>query len=977
MNKLLFTIIFTILKLSAFGSLLAVLIFIFKPFIKDRVSKAFLYYIWLLVLFRLCLPFGVNISVPAALFEKEAPVADTINGRITDAITENFGNNFKRGAQDYALMPEGRQNRIINTYNNDNNNVKDGSAIADSGIISGKRDKLGSFFSWLKSPAIWFTIWILGAVYSFGWHIFGYIRFSGMIKRTAVEPDGVDLIIFSKFNKGGRARFILSEFVKTPMLLGIIRPVIAVPLASYAKSGRAEYLMDILRHEFTHYRRKDMIYKWFSMAVTSLHWFNPLMILIRREINIACELSCDEAVIRYLNQKQKQHYGETLLVLAAVQACPTGIVSTTMYEEKAQLKERLLFIMNYKAKTRSALVLSLVLLAVFTGCGAVNGVSRKGTSQKETNDSASSYTVSRETAQKPKAFAGDVTLYEKYGLTIAIPNDIISQLIIFTDPKTEIQENSHLLSAYEKRSYEAALADYPNGHAGHIFSIVRYTKAQYEQFLCSDGSGLSFFAKDSNYYYGWLIPTDVQFYSKDNVDMESDEWKSWAMLNEKCKAIKDDFIARNNLIAYSDSEFWSKDFTYNSNHVFLTYYPYYAYTGSKEEVWVLVLSQPATKGDKGIWCVERWKDQHGNIYPYFPAENGIPSDEYYSALQAECDEGKNLALLHPEHVALDFVKKVFDHNEATLDSFELLDDPDVAANLYKLSTGNIYDYMPKLLAGEAISYYEFLPCLEKFTFSIWKELEQTYGGKEEWWNQLLKALNDFALSYRHDERTDQSLRNYYIGKAFLTSDGAYSEGLSDIIVKQWEHDRALYSACLNERFSEEEASALRSSITYSISNSGNLFSLYIPDSQRSICLDVYPVEFPFACNLVEKSRTSYRAESFGKVIIVESDGLQATYLNPYEGVYTVTTIRTNKEGNAVAGIAVGSTEEFLLSNWPYKLKKQIDGISYDDEAWFGEYDIAYSYTPEESTKSVVFLIKDDIISGIEIINGLDGPAYMP
>lgn len=57
-----------------------------------------------------------------------------------------------------------------------------------------------------------------------------------------------------------------------------------------------------------------------------------------------------------------------------------------------------------------------------------------------------------------------------------------------------------------------------------------------------------------------------------------------------------------------------------------------------------------------------------------------------------------------------------------------------------------------------------------------------------------------------------------------------------------------------------------------------------------------------------------------------------------------------------------------------KLRK-LDSINYDDEAWFSEYDIAYVYTPEESTKSIVYLIKDGVVSGIELINGLDGSLY--
>ena len=195
------------------------------------------------------------------------------------------------------------------------------------------------------------------------------------------------------------------------------------------------------------------------------------------------------------------------------------------------------------------------------------------------------------------------------------------------------------------------------------------------------------------------------------------------------------------------------------------------------------------------------------------------------------------------------------------------------ADLFAVSSGNIHDYMPKLLAGEAVSNYELLPC-----------------------------LGDFATS-----------------------------------------------------------------------NKNSLFSLFIPGSGHSICLDVYPVDFPFGCNLIEKDRKSFRAESFGQVTVVESDGLQVTYLNNYEGVYLVTTLRAKQNQYAAAGITIGDTEEFLLTHRPEF--KKIDSINYDDEAWFGEYDAAYAYTTNESTKSMVFLTKDGIVCGIELIDGLDGSMY--
>ena len=49
------------------------------------------------------------------------------------------------------------------------------------------------------------------------------------------------------------------------------------------------------------------------MATVCLHWFNPLVHLMSREIIKACEFSCDEAVLAKMGYDNAQDYGKTLL----------------------------------------------------------------------------------------------------------------------------------------------------------------------------------------------------------------------------------------------------------------------------------------------------------------------------------------------------------------------------------------------------------------------------------------------------------------------------------------------------------------------------------------------------------------------------------------------------------------------------------------------------------------------------------------
>lgn len=886
--------------------LIAVLILI-RYFFKGKMNLRLQYALWLLVAVRLLVPFSLLYS-PLSILNLVDIGSQT--QRMENPVVSPLSEPVEQTKANIGEKITGDMDRSgISRYP-----VQGQTAV--SATASQKKASLKDILH---------DVWLLGAAAVGLWFVLQNIWFYLRLRKTRKAAEISE----------GRLPVYLSRYVKSPCLFGLFRPAIYIPPGILSDDQAVKY---IIAHEETHYRHGDQLWSYLRCLCLALHWFNPLVwwaaVLSRRD----CEMACDEGTLNRLGDEHRKAYGDTLISMIVHRAKPYDLLygTTTMTSDKAGIKERITMIAKKPKMLFSTLLALIIVVAAVVGCTftGANGSSVK-----------------------------DVTLYERSGVTIAIPNEYADQLLVDPAPKTGYDEKSAesmLIYVYQKSTYEKYKG------MGFLFSIARYTEAQHEQFLTSDGSGQSFFAKDGTYYYGLFFATDVQ---------APDDYEAFAALFSSVgDYVKSDMITRNGLTPYSDREFFSKTYTYDSDHIFLSYYPYYAYNGSKDVVWTLILSQPATPGDTGIWCVERWKDQNGNIYPYFPDENGTPSAKYYAKLQAECDSGGDKSWLDPKQVALAFVRRAFDHTPATLDSFSVSDNPASPADLFAASTGNIHDYMPLLLTGKSVSSYDLLPCLENFTHATWAELDKAYGSG--WFDPLWTALRDAAVSKGRSPRDydEQALRDYYMGRAYLASDGAYTEGLADILAMQWDYDGAIYSACLSERFSAEEATALRSSLTYSISQGGGPFSLFIPGSERSIYLGAYPVDFPFGCDLTEKSRETHRAESLGQVTVVGSDGLQVTYLNNSDGVYSVITLRAAGKHYAAGGVTIGDTEEFLLAHWPDKLKK-LDSISYDDQAWFGNYDIAYAYTPEDSTKSAVYLIKDGLVSGIELVNGLDGAMY--
>lgn len=129
----------------------------------------------------------------------------------------------------------------------------------------------------------------------------------------------------------------------------------------------------IVLHELTHYKRRDIFYKWLVQITVCLHWFNPLVYLMSREITGACEFSCDEAVLAKMGCGIAQDYGKTLLdAMAAVGKYKEKLGAVTLSENKQLLKERLGAIMKFKTPSKKVKILTAVLtLCIVIGASFV------------------------------------------------------------------------------------------------------------------------------------------------------------------------------------------------------------------------------------------------------------------------------------------------------------------------------------------------------------------------------------------------------------------------------------------------------------------------------------------------------------------------------------------------------------------------------------------------------------------------------
>lgn len=108
-----------------------------------------------------------------------------------------------------------------------------------------------------------------------------------------------------------KIRVRMSSGIKSPLLCGALFPVVYIPCTDIPEKK----LRMVFLHELTHYKRKDLIIKWFSILVNAVHWFNPLSYMLSANINEACEVSCDMEVTKDMSETEQKLYMETILDL--------------------------------------------------------------------------------------------------------------------------------------------------------------------------------------------------------------------------------------------------------------------------------------------------------------------------------------------------------------------------------------------------------------------------------------------------------------------------------------------------------------------------------------------------------------------------------------------------------------------------------------------------------------------------------------
>ena len=371
------------LSMSFSGSLLILALLLGKRFLKDKISRQWQYYIWLVVVLRLLFPFEPEVSLLGKTYQA-----------VDQAITQTAS--LPPQQQSPLTTPGGNLAPVTGT---EQSNRSMNSPTEDLTTAHPFQEVVT-----LLTDQVW-LIWLAAAVVLLIRKATVYQSFIRYIKAGLTPVSDIEILdrLFITAEQAGIKRPVelcVNPLISSPLLIGFFRPCIVLPNADISKKA----FQYIVLHELTHYKRRDMFYKWLVQITACLHWFNPLVHLMSREITKACEFSCDEAILTKMGSGNAQDYGKTLLdAMAAVGKYKENLGSVTLSENKKLLKERLGAIMKFQKTSRAVKLLTAVLTvcivlgASFAGvytAGNVQAASLSGTTPDTTGRPSLSLDVS-------------------------------------------------------------------------------------------------------------------------------------------------------------------------------------------------------------------------------------------------------------------------------------------------------------------------------------------------------------------------------------------------------------------------------------------------------------------------------------------------------------------------------------------------------------------------------------------------------
>ena len=214
----------------------------------------------------------------------------------------------------------------------------------------------------LQTATIFCVVWSVGVVIGMAQYIMQRIKITRMMKHAVFCPKEVDQqfaqMCVAKGRYAKRVCVKQSYQIEIPRVTGIIHPTVMLPVKTYSVGERDV----IFRHELTHVKHHDILFRNLTRLLCIVHFMNPFAWWFNRQMCKWSEYACDYEVCRR-DYKLKMYYN--IILDMAEKSLMAQISGVQLLENESELRERMKHVMKcYKKKNRSKIVAGILVSCI-------------------------------------------------------------------------------------------------------------------------------------------------------------------------------------------------------------------------------------------------------------------------------------------------------------------------------------------------------------------------------------------------------------------------------------------------------------------------------------------------------------------------------------------------------------------------------------------------------------------------------------
>ena len=334
-----------LLLMGLYGGVMAVCVLLLRVLLGNRLPKRVFPVLWAVVLVRLFVPF--SISSPLSL---HIPLLGEGESGLGTLWTSN---------QEAIAQPTTTEELFTDTtplfLNSAAENTID-QAVTEYAAPPAQTVRI----TWLG------VLWAAGFAGSAAWLIWRWKKCQDVLQDSEPISNQTAEKVLQKC--GVSAGVFTCDRITSPMAAGTMYPQIFLPTRMDFQNR--ELLEHIIIHEAMHIKYRDNWMKLLMLAALCLHWYNPLVWLMARELSRDLEAACDEATLAALEGDSRKSYARSLLAMAV-----SGQRGSLIYSSfsKSEVERRVKGVLAYKKAGKMLVSLAAMLVICTTAVFATGG----------------------------------------------------------------------------------------------------------------------------------------------------------------------------------------------------------------------------------------------------------------------------------------------------------------------------------------------------------------------------------------------------------------------------------------------------------------------------------------------------------------------------------------------------------------------------------------------------------------------------